>query len=448
MTAVAYRSGETFFIESFGCTLNASDAELVEHELTRAGLSIVEKIDDAWMVVVNTCGVKVPTEQKIMHKIRTYSRLQGKVLVITGCLPLIYKGNLSALTQQTPGFAAIFGPRDYHHLTTVVPKIKAGERGIIQMEGSSIDTKGKLRPTRHQQHIAILPIAEGCTGACHYCCTRFARGSLVAYPLNHLTTRLREFLLDGVKEVWITAEDCSAYVDPGTGGNLGHLLKDLSAIQGTGATPFFLRVGMMNPATLLPVIDGVMDAYASPRVFKLLHVPVQSGSDDVLQSMNRRYTAEQFMYIIDVCKKSYPAITIATDVICGYPTETDDDFKKTMTLIERVAPDIINISMYGHRPGTVASSLKSLDASVVKARSKMITGLHERITSEKQARWIGWKGNAIIEEYNKQTKNWLCRTKDFRPVIVDDIKDSKLGDIVEIKIYRAIRHYFKGIIIA
>nr|MDO8117206.1 radical SAM protein [Candidatus Sigynarchaeota archaeon] len=342
---------------------------------------------------------------------------------------------------------AILGPRDYHHIVAIVARIRAGERGIIQLEGSSIDTKGNLVASRRHRHIAILPIAEGCTGACHYCCTRFARGSLATYSLNHLVDNLQGFLSDGVTEIWITAEDCSAYVDRETGCNLGHLLNKLASLPGAGDRPYFLRPGMMNPATLLPVMDEVIGAYSSSRVFKLLHVPVQSGSDDVLQSMNRKYSSRDFTSIIDAFKKSYPTIMIATDVICGYPTETENDFEKTLDLIENTTPEIINISMYGHRPGTVASKLKPLDAAVVKARSKQITVLHERITLEKQARWIGWRGMAIIEEYNQSSKNWLCRTGDYRPVIVDDILDSEPGAVVQVEIQQAIRHYFKGTVL-
>jgi len=402
----------------------------------------VDAVEDAAFIVINTCGVKTPTERKIFHQIEQYGKFQGKIMVICGCLPLIHKANLDAITRLVPGFGALIGPKNYHELEAIIQELRAGKRNIIKIDGTSLEEKTGLEPKRSHDHQGIIAIAEGCLGACNYCCTRFARGPLMSYPAPVLTSKFNTMIEDGVKEIWITAEDCSAYMDNENDVNLPGLLDAFLQQAGT----YFVRIGMMNPKTLLPIHEKLIHALEDDRVFKFIHVPVQSGSDRVLEDMNRRYTVADFNRIIDDFKAAFPTITVATDIICGYPGETDDDFESTMDLMRAIKPDVINISMYGHRPGTAASKRKQLPSTIVKERSRMLTALHREITSQNNEQWIGHEEIAIIDEYNEVKNNWVARIPVYKPIILP-IEQGSLGEIVRVRILSCTSYYFTGEII-
>jgi threonylcarbamoyladenosine tRNA methylthiotransferase CDKAL1 len=429
----------TYYLETYGCTLNSSDSELIVGLLHKAGYVEINSPTDAAFIVLNTCGVKTPTEQKIFHQIRTYARLEGK-LVITGCLPLIFKDKLDVLKQLSPNFGAMIGPRNYHEIVSVFKALQEGSRNIVKIDGTSLDHKGCLEPKRPHEHIAILAIAEGCAGACAYCCTRFARGVLDSYPSGELAAKFSKYIDAGTREVFLTAEDCSAYRDTTGNVTLPGLIDRF--LEKRGAC--YIRIGMMNPRTLLPVHEHLIRSMRDPRMFKFIHVPVQSGSDRILKAMNRLYTAADFTRMIDAFKAAFPGIMIATDIICGFPGEGNDDFSQTVDLMKAIKPEIMNISMYGHRPGTPASKLRQLPSNIVKARTRELTAVHKEITRQKHGEWLGWEGEAIIEEYNVDTKNWLARNQFYRPIIVEN---GKLGNIVRVKITGAVAHYFTGVII-
>jgi threonylcarbamoyladenosine tRNA methylthiotransferase CDKAL1 len=426
----------TYYLETYGCTLNSSDSELIAGLLHKAGFIEINAPSEAEFIVINTCGVKTPTEQKIFHQIRAYARLEGK-LVITGCLPLIFKDKLDVLKQLSPGFGAMVGPRNYHEIVGVFKALQEGARNIVKIDGTSLDHKACLEPKRPHEHVAILAIAEGCSGACTYCCTRFARGVLDSYPSKELAAKFFKYIDAGTREVFLTAEDCSAYHDPAGNVTLPGLVDRFLEKRGT----YYIRLGMMNPRTLLPVHEHLIRSMQDPRMFKFIHVPVQSGSDRILKVMNRLYTAADFVRMIDEFKAALPGIMIATDIICGFPGESDDDFGQTVELMRVIKPDIMNISMYGHRPGTAASKLKQLPSNTVKARTRKLTALHKELAKQNHEEWLGWEGEAIIEEYNADNKNWLARNPFYRPIIVEN---GKLGEIVRVKITGAVAHYFTG----
>ncbi|MFX0098010.1 MAG: tRNA (N(6)-L-threonylcarbamoyladenosine(37)-C(2))-methylthiotransferase [Candidatus Hodarchaeota archaeon] len=430
----------TYFLETFGCTLNQSDSEIIKQILEDNQLIEVDNIDEARLVIINTCAVKAATEQKIFHKIKQLKSHDDKVAIIAGCLPLTFKGNEDKIKEILPNFGAIVGPRNYHLLEDILQKLKSGVRNIIEVSETSLEKKIHLSPKNTFNHLGILPISEGCMGACNFCCTRFARGHLKSYPPDILKKKFLKMIQQGIKEVWITAEDCSAYHDKKTGNLLPSLLEELLSVDSS----YFLRVGMMNPRTLSPILDDLINVYKSPHVFKFIHVPVQAGSNDVLTSMNRKYTIDDFHNIIDGFRCAFPEITLSTDIICGFPGETDEDFEKTLDLVKDLKPDIINISMYGHRPGTVASRMKPLPSHVIKQRSKELTRLHQDLTNETNNRWVGWEGIAVIDEFNAEKVNYVARNSNYKPVILEK---GSLGRFIKLKITSAEKYYYFGKII-
>lgn len=430
----------TYFLETYGCTLNQSDSEIIKQILEDNHLQEVNNVEGASHVIINTCAVKAPTEQKIIHKIKRLKPLRDKITIIAGCLPLTFKDNVEKLAKILPDFGAIVGPRNYHALGAILQRLKSGERNIIKVFEKSLENKFNLESKNSLDHLGILPISEGCLGACTFCCTRFARGPLQSYPSDLLKEKFNKMIRQGMKEVWITAEDCSAYHDKKAGKRLPSLLEELLI----GDSRFLTRIGMMNPRTLLPILENLIEAYGNEHLFKFIHIPVQAGSNEILKAMNRKYTIEDFHGIIDDFKNAFSEITLSTDIICGFPGETQEDFDQTLDLVKDVKPDIINISMYTHRPGTPASRMKPLPSHVIKDRSRKLTRLHEKIAKDTKNRVVGWEGIAVIDEYNAAKGNFMARNENYKPIILEK---GPLGQFVRIKVTAAKNHYWFGEVI-
>jgi MiaB/RimO family radical SAM methylthiotransferase len=219
-----------------------------------------------------------------------------------------------------------------------------------------------------------------------------ARGRLYSYPEEEIVAAIESALSDGVRQVWLTSQDCAAYgMDRGT--SLPRLLRRIGAIPGD----FRIRVGMANPDFMKLFVDEFADALADPRFYRFAHIPVQSGSDRVLAEMARDYTAEDFRRICDRLRTRLPGITVATDIIAGFPTETDADFAATLDLLRDTAPPVVNRSRYSPRPGTRAARLTPLPSRTVSQRSRELLESARRINRQQLAAYVGWKGEVVVE---------------------------------------------------
>jgi len=212
-----------------------------------------------------------------------------------------------------------------------------------------------------------VQIAQGCLGRCTYCLTRIARGPLRSFSQEEILSQVQAFVRSGIPEIQLTAQDVSAW-GRDCGRSFPELLTAISDIPGR----FMVRVGMMNPATVNYCLDELVDAFSGDRIFKFVHIPVQSGSDTVLERMGRRYTVAECEGIVAAFRKRYPDITVATDIIVGFPEETEDDFSRSCDLIERVHPNKVNITRYSRRPFTPMASEKDVPDSVKKDRSRIL----------------------------------------------------------------------------
>jgi MiaB/RimO family radical SAM methylthiotransferase len=205
---------------------------------------------------------------------------------------------------------------------------------------------------------------------------------------------------------------------------------------------FYIRVGMMTPNQALEILDDLIEAYRSPRVFKFLHLPVQSGSDEILRRMRRRYTVEEFKHIVSQFRGKHPELTLSTDIICGFPGETEEEFQETLRLLEVVKPDVLNISRFWPRPGTEAAEMEGqLHGRETKRRSRILTELWRRLSLESGARWIGWRGEALIDEHGRHG-TLVARNYAYRPIVVKG--PARLGDFLRLEITEARVGYLLG----
>jgi MiaB/RimO family radical SAM methylthiotransferase len=242
---------------------------------------------------------------------------------------------------------------------------------------------------------------------------------------------------DGVKEIWVTAQDTGAYgLDIGS--NLATLLKEMCHIEGK----FIMRIGMMNPQHAFNMLGRLINAYKDGKIFKFLHLPLQSGNDNVLRRMNRPYTTETFKRTINVFRGEITDLTLATDIICGFPSEDEEAFEDTLKVIAEVEPDIVNVSKFFPRPGTAAAGMKQLPSQVVKRRSKRLNELRFRVSHKRNQRWLNWVGEVLIDEKGKKGA-WIGRNLAYKPVVIKSDKDLT-GLRVEVRVVRVFQTYLEG----
>jgi threonylcarbamoyladenosine tRNA methylthiotransferase CDKAL1 len=407
MDVFAALAHKRIYIETYGCSYNFGDtANLVEvlrhYESTR-----VKSPDEADVVIVNTCTVVGPTERRMLRRL---SALQEKPLYVTGCMPLVQREAI--LSVCNPVIISPDAIREaYLRIRTVAP----GGTGIVQ-------------------------IAQGCLGRCTYCITRRARGPLESFPEEEIREKVQAFVDAGAYEIQLTAQDVSAY-GRDTGTDLPSLLSTISDLQGN----YRIRIGMMNPAKVLPVLDDLVDACASDRIFRFVHLPVQSGSDRILAQMGRGYIVQEFEEIVSAFRSRYPDMSIATDFIVGFPGESEDDFSRSLALIGRTKPAKVNVTRYSKRPFTGTFAEKDFPDSVKKDRSRLLNAYAEEQYSVINKPLLGTKVSCVVTE-KLRPGSVMARTASYQGIVIS--KDLPIGITTEVILKKDRKYFFMGDLVA
>ncbi len=402
------------FLDSYGCTLNRADAEIIRGVLAKEEFT---DLGDAETVIVNTCAVKGPTQSKMLSRIREYLAL-GKRVVVAGCLP---KVNRKILDQFPVSIVD----------TNSIEKLPIAVRKRAIFTSSSHKNKLKMPHCPDDSLTGMLAISEGCLGRCSFCGTKNARGNLTSYPPKDIIKRVQFLVTQGKKEIYLTAQDTGCYgTDIKT--DLVELLEGILAIEGD----YRIRVGMMNPNHCLKLLDRLITVYSDERVYKFLHLPVQSGSDKVIKAMNRAYTVRQFEEIVGKLRRGIDDLCLSTDIIVGFPGETDADFEKTVSLMERVRPDVINISKFCPRPYTAAAGMKPLTTQALKKRSARLSKICKKIILEQNRKYVGRDLVCLVTDKNRR----LARASNFKQVFLD----ARADGMVKAKIVEANSTYLRG----
>ncbi|KAK9110090.1 hypothetical protein Sjap_018150 [Stephania japonica] len=329
---------QTIYMKTFGCSHNQSDSEYMAGQLSTFGYTLIDKPEEADLWLINTCTVKSPS-QSAMDTLILRCKSAGKPLVVAGCVP---QGSRDL--KELEG-VSIVGVQQIDRVVEVVEETLKGHE--VRLLNRKTLPALDLPKVRKNKFIEILPINVGCLGACTYCKTKHARGHLGSYSVNSLVERVKAVIADGVKEIWLSSEDTGAY-GRDIGASLPVLLKEIVAVLPPDRSTM-LRVGMTNPPYILEHLKEIAKVLSHPCVYSFLHVPVQSGSDSVLTAMNREYTVNEFKIVVDTLSQLVPEMQIATDVICGFPGETDEDFAQTLSLIkEHQFPQLVPHSLLNH----------------------------------------------------------------------------------------------------
>jgi len=404
------------FVEAYGCSASFADSEMISGLILNGGHTLVENSSESDLNIVVTCSVKDSTANKMMHRIRS---LKSKPLVVAGCLPKAEKSTVEKITER----ASLLGPNSLGKTLQVIDSTLRGIR-YVALEDSDLSKVG-LPKVRLNPVVGIVEIASGCMSECTFCQTKLAKGDLTSYRIGDIVRQVETEISEGCKEIWLTSTDNGCYgFDINT--DLPTLVKAVSEIP----QDFMIRVGMMNPMYMPRIKEELIKSYDSDKVYKFLHIPVQSGSDKILHDMKRGHTVKTVREVIEKAKERFTDFTISTDVIVGFPSETKEDFEKTVDLINEIRPDMVNLSKYSARPGTEAAEWDQIEASEVKKRSKIIFDIINKISLENNQKWIGWKGKVLFdEETNEGIKG---RNFAYKPVVVKE--EIKIGQthIVEI----------------
>ncbi|KAJ8412677.1 hypothetical protein AAFF_G00116280 [Aldrovandia affinis] len=294
-----------------------------------------------------------------------------------------------------------------------------------------------LPKIRKNPLIEIISINTGCLNACTYCKTKHARGDLASYPIHELVERAEQSFQEGVCEIWLTSEDTGAYGrDIGT--DLPSLLWELVEVIPEGA---MLRLGMTNPPYILEHLEEMARILSHPRVYAFLHVPVQSASDSVLMDMKREYCAADFRRVVDFLKDKVPGITIATDIICGFPGETDADFQETLELVKDYRFPSLFINQFYPRPGTPAAKCEQVPAHVKKQRTKQLSQLFHSYNPYDHK--VGERQQVLVTEESFDGQYLVAHNKYYEQVLVPKSLEFR-GKMMEVDIYEAGKHFMKG----
>ena len=407
-------NNKRIFVKTFGCSHNASDSEYMIGILAQNGYEIVDNLEDSDLTIINSCTVKSPSQAAFLNTV-TKSKQYNKHVVVGGCVPQAER-NLKGLEN-----CSIVGVSQIDKIDYIVKNTFEGN--VVRLLENKTLPSLLLPKIRRNKYIEIIPISQGCLGSCTYCKTKQARGKLISYPIKQIVEACKRAWENNAKELWVTSEDTAVYGrDIGT--NLPTLMIEILKYV---PKDVMIRIGMANPPYILENVNQMIKVLNHPNVYSFIHIPVQSGSNAVLDKMLREYTIEEFNYLCDRFIEGVPNITIATDIICGFPSETRENFEETLNMVEKYKFPVINISQFYPRPGTVAAKWKKIDTKEVHYRSKTLAELfgsysnYKHLLNTTQRVWVH---DTNEEEKNKEENMMVSHNKSYVKVLIP--KDEKL----------------------
>ena len=313
------------YMETYGCSANQNNSEIMKGILVNSGLDFTNNPEIADIIIINSCVVKEPTENSIKQRITELEQLD-KPIIVAGCMPQV-----RTYWLKNKKNVYMLGISHIKEITKLIRRIIENKYNSSEFLTKEKELKLNCSKIKNNKLIGITQISEGCLGDCNYCVVKSVKGNLFSYPEESIIENIKQDLKQGCKEIWLTSQDLASYgLESKDKSAFINLLKNILEIDSS----FKLRLGMMNPNHIIPILDELIEIYKNEKVYKFLHIPIQSGSNKILKSMNRKYTKEQFTEIIKRFRGVFPNGTVATDVITAFPGETEEDFNETINSLK------------------------------------------------------------------------------------------------------------------
>ena len=437
MTDTKPTGPKKLFIKTYGCQMNVYDSERMAESLGATGYVATDTVDDADMVLINTCHIREKASEKLfsdLGRLRTAKEANPNLKVgVAGC---VAQAEGEEIMRRMPLVDLVVGPQSYHRLPEMEARVQSGERAIDtefppEDKFDHLPERKALRgPT------AFLTVQEGCDKFCAFCVVPYTRGAEVSRPPERLLAEARNLASRGVRELTLLGQNVNAYSGDGYG--LARLIRTLAKVEGIDR----LRYMTSHPNDME---DDLIAAHGDcPELMPYLHLPVQSGSDRILKAMNRKHTADDYLRVLDRVRAARPDILLTSDFIVGFPGETDEDFEATLALIRKVGYGMAYSFKYSARPGTPAAEKPNVDTAVADARLQEIQAL---LSSQQRAGQEAMVGQDVVVLYEKAGRlpgQMVGKSQHLHAVHVAD-PDGKIGELARVRITAAVTNSLAGI---
>jgi tRNA-2-methylthio-N6-dimethylallyladenosine synthase len=423
------------YIETYGCQMNVADSEVVLSVLTGGGFEVTADISDADVVLVNTCSVRDNAEQRVYGRLGHFKRLKKQkpdvVVGVLGCMAERLRTKLTGEKANGVGQIAdvIVGPDEYRKMPELLQKAWQGEKGIA-VQLSRVETYDDITPLRTDGISAWITVMRGCDKFCTFCVVPFTRGRERSRTLESVVKEVELLSSRGFKEVTLLGQNVNSYRDQQY--DFSDLLKSVAAVDRN----IRVRFTTSHPQDMSDKLIGTIAGHAN--ICNFIHLPVQSGSDRILEAMNRTYDSAHYRRLVKNIKQAIPDVTLSTDIIAGFPTETEEDHRRTLELLQEVRYDGAYMFKYSPREHTPAYSMADDVSGEVKTRRiNEIIDVQRQISEEKNHEHVGGTFNILIEGPSKKSpEQWQGRTDGNKMVILPKGNFS-VGDYLDVGIVRA-----------
>jgi tRNA-2-methylthio-N6-dimethylallyladenosine synthase len=426
---------------TYGCQMNEYDSERVAGLLKNARYELTERAEEADVILLNTCSIREKAEDKVFSQLGALKGLKKKnpdlIIGVMGCMAQLQKGRIQ---ERAPYVDLVFGSPAIARVEELVARVRTERRPVLET-GEGPLVKITAKPAAQSRLKAFVTVMEGCEKHCTFCVVPTTRGRERSHPPETIVAEIRELAAGGCREVTLLGQTVNAYgrdLTPPT--DLAALLEAVDAIPGIER----IRFTTSNPYNLTErLVQAIRDV---PKVVEYLHLPLQSGSDRVLERMNRGYTRARYLELIAELREAVPDIALSTDLIVGFPGETDDDFERTVETVERVRYDNVFAFRYSRRPGTPAAEMADqVDDSVKALRNTRILEVAARVAAERSGALEGRVLPVLVDGVSRKNPREVTgRTRCNRAVNFDPEGRDLYGEVVSVRIAQALPHSLRG----
>lgn len=413
--------------------MNAHDSEKVIGTLVNQGYEQVATADEAELVFYNTCSIRDKAEQKVFHRLDQFKRDgKGKTFAVLGC---VAQQEGEQIFEKAPHVSMVCGSASYNQLPQMLVQLEAGNRRVTGLSLDTDDTFETPMTRRDNPHRAYITIIEGCDKKCAYCVVPFTRGPERSRTSESVIAEAAQLSAMGYSEIQLLGQNVNSYRDPSPAGwDFAKLLDEVGRVPGIRR----VRFTTSHPRDFVkPIVDAID---SNPALCNHVHLPVQSGSTRMLEAMQRLYTRDEYMQKIAWMKAARRPIAITTDIIVGFPGETEADFEATLQLLTEVGYDSLFTFKYSRRPNTSALSLEDQIPEEEKVRRLAIVQEHQRqIQIQRNAAYVGTVEECLVEGFNKATGQWMGRTSQHKTLnfLHPVAGDTLMGQYVDVRVTRS-----------